>query len=312
MAICLCLPMTSLAQNTKVLTPEQKLEQAQKQLEEAQKAVEEAKANAEKAKKAAQEAKQKAENEAKVKALKEKQAAIQEQIKKAQEETAKLRAEAEKLNAEANSLNTMPNKSESSDTNWSVPAVQAMPKTTKTATKKDKKHEAENGYYLADAVPTVDGKVVFTIDIDVPGTSAEDIYNTTYNYIQALTQDEKQKEGGNSMIALVNKEEHIIAARLCEWIVFSSTFISLDRTEFNYTLIATCSDSHLNLTLSRINYTYEEGRSSELRINAEEWITDKYGLNKSQTKLSRMSGKFRKGTIDRKNEIFEGIKGALE
>ena len=45
-----------------------------------------------------------------------------------------------------------------------------------------------------------------------------------------------------------------------------------------------------------------------IETTAENWITDKYGLNKNKTKLSRMSGKFRKKTIDRKDEIFNTIK----
>ena len=49
-----------------------------------------------------------------------------------------------------------------------------------------------------------------------------------------------------------------------------------------------------------------------LETRAEEWITDKEGLNKSKTKLSKISGKFRRKTIDRKDEIFATITEALK
>ena len=110
----------------------------------------------------------------------------------------------------------------------------------------------------------------------------------------------------------MNKQDHVIAARLKEWLVFQNTFLSLDRTVFNYTIIATCADGHLNLKLTRISYQYELDREgSGLETTAEEWITDKYGLTKKQDKLSKYSGKFRRKTIDRKDYIFDKIKAAL-
>jgi hypothetical protein len=53
------------------------------------------------------------------------------------------------------------------------------------------------------------------------------------------------------------------------------------------------------------------GEGSGVEATAEKWITDQYGLNKAKTKLSKMSGKFRRKTIDRKDEVFETIKQRL-
>jgi colicin import membrane protein len=126
-----------------------------------------------------------------------------------------------------------------------------------------------------------------------------------------MTKEEKQFK--ESKIALVDKTDHVIAARFREWLVFKSTALSLDRTVFNYTIIANCSDGHLNLTLSRINYAYELDRDNDgMEVNAEEWITDENALNKAKTKLLKYSGKFRRKTIDRKDEIFENITNALK
>ena len=41
------------------------------------------------------------------------------------------------------------------------------------------------------------------------------------------------------------------------------------------------------------------------------WITDKEALNKAQTKLLKIPGKFRRFTIDRKDEIFNGAAKAV-
>jgi hypothetical protein len=55
--------------------------------------------------------------------------------------------------------------------------------------------------------------------------------------------------------------------------------------------------------VSHIHYLYEEERDAMV-YKAEEWITDRYGLNRKQNKLARVSGKFRRKTIDRIDYIF--------
>ena len=174
----------------------------------------------------------------------------------------------------------------------------------------EKKHEDDK--YLAGAVPEVNGKVVFTLDRDVPGKTADQIYATVYAALQALTQE--PCEFPNSKIAVVNKSEYTIAARYKEWLVFQNSFLSLDRTVFNYTIIAQASDGHLHCTLERISYQYEmdRGDTEGMSVTADKWITDKYALNKKKTKLLKGSGKFRRKTIDRKDNIFGKICQALQ
>ena len=160
-------------------------------------------------------------------------------------------------------------------------------------------------YIQKDAVPEINGKVVFTLDIDIPGDkNAQQIYEKTYTFLDKMAQSENQIESG---IVLFNKNEHIIAAKYSEWIEFSKNFIMLDRTEFNYTIIAKCTDNHLKMTIERISYEYEKDRPAGFSKTAEELITDKYALNKKKTKLIPISAKFRRKTIDRKNEIFNNI-----
>ena len=56
--------------------------------------------------------------------------------------------------------------------------------------------------------------------------------------------------------------------------------------------------------MTKIYYLYEEERDPQT-LKAEEWITDEYGLKKGKSKLSRVTGKFRRKTIDRKDYLFD-------
>lgn len=337
-SILLFLPLMSV-QAQSVLTPQQQLEEAQKKLEEAKKAVEEAKQKAEAAKKkaeaeaakqkaAAEAAKKKAEEEAKRKAAEEAKAKaekIQQQIKEAEAETARLKAEAARLNAEANGAAATTAAPEAT-TAPSAPAATTAtpaPATTAsqgsgwvipTATKKETPKPAAqvNGAKLKEAPKYLEGaitfdeqgKIVFDTEIEAPGKSATQLYDLVFDYMSGLTQD---KESKASRMALVNKDEHIIANAMDEWLVFSNSFISLDRTECKYNLIAKITDGKVSLSINHINYTYEEGRQTGFKLPAEEVIIDKVALTKKKNDLARIFGKFRKKTIDRKDQIFNEI-----
>lgn len=326
-SIFLFLPLMSV-QAQSVLTPQQQLEEAQKKLEEAKKAVEEAKQKAEAAKKkaeaeaakqkaAAEAAKKKAEEEAKRKAAEEAKAKaekIQQQIKEAEAETARLKAEAARLNAEANGAAATTAAPEATTATPATTASQGSGWVIPTATKKETPKPAaqvngaklkEDPKYLEGAI-TFDeqGKIVFDTEIEAPGKSAAQLYDLVLDYMSGLTQD---KESKASRMALVNKDEHIIVNTMDEWLVFSNSFISLDRTECKYNLIAKITDGKVSLSINHINYTYEEGRQTGFKLPAEEVIIDKVALTKKKNDLARIFGKFRKKTIDRKDQIFSEI-----
>ena len=293
------------AQN--VLTPEQQLEKAQKELEEAKKALEAAKAQAEAAKVKAEAEKVKAEAE------------------KTKAEAERLKAEAERMKQEAEKLKK--------NTENSVPATKLVPATKKENTTEtsegagwvvptmteeveEKKVEKtaegvvlkEDPKYLAGAIQlNAEGKVEFVLDTQASGKSADEIYNIVFQYMSKLI---KNEQNINSRIALVNrnnKNEQIIACIMDEWFVFNQSFISLDRTETKYQLVATISDNHLHLSMTRIVFNYEEGRSTGFKEPAENVITDKYALTKKKNDLAKIYGKFRRGTIDRKDQIFNDL-----
>lgn len=297
--------LTMQAQN--VLTPEQQLEKAQKELEEAQKALEAAKAQAE---------------AAKVKAEAEK---IKAEAEKTKAEAARLKAEAERMKQEAEKLkknveNSVPatklvpatkkeNTTETSEgAGWVVPTMTEEVEEKKVEKTAEGVVLKEDPKYLAGAIQlNAEGKVEFVLDTQANGKSAGEIYNIVFQYMSKLI---KNEQNINSRIALVNrnnKNEQIIACIMDEWFVFNQSFISLDRSETKYQLVATISDNHLRLSMTRIVFNYEEGRSTGFKEPAENVITDKYALTKKKNDLAKIYGKFRRGTIDRKDQIFNDL-----
>lgn len=291
--------LTMQAQN--VLTPEQQLEKAQKELEEAKKALEAAKAQAE---------------AAKVKAEAEK---IKAEAEKTKAEAERLKAEAERMKQEAEKLkknteNSVPATKKENTTETSEGAGWVVPTVTEEVEEKKVEKTAEgvvlkeDPKYLAGAIQlNADGKVEFVLDTQANGKSADEIYNIVFQYMSKLI---KNEQNINSRIALVNrnnKSEQIIACIMDEWFVFNQSFISLDRSETKYQLVATISDNHLHLSMTRIVFNYEEGRSTGFKEPAENVITDKYALTKKKNDLAKIYGKFRRGTIDRKDQIFNDL-----
>lgn len=164
-------------------------------------------------------------------------------------------------------------------------------------------------YLKAGAMPEVDGNIIFTFDKDLPGMTAQQIYDKVYVALDTIAAGPEQIKSG---IALVNKKEQSIAAQYSEWLTFKRNFVNLDRSKMNYTILANCSDGHLHLTLSRITFAYEENRPTALRTTAEKWISDKAAVNKKGTKLLPGSAKFRRATINRKDAIFAKIDSMLK
>lgn len=282
--IFMLLPLMT-AQAQTVLTEEQQLEQAQKQLEAAKKALEVAKIKAQAAKLKAQ----------------------ADSINAASAKAEAKKTEAEKANA-TEPEPAVVKEPTTSTTGWAIPvAVAAKPKeAAKPANKLPNGTTAKvDMKYLAGAITYNDeNKIEFTLDTDANGKTAKQIYDIVLKYMSELTQNEQNIA---SRVALVNNAEHIIANTMDEWLVFSQSFISLDRSEFKYQLVARISDNHLNLSLGRIIYNYEEGRSTGFKEPAEEVISDKIALTRKQNDLAKIFGKFRKCTIDRKDQIFADL-----
>lgn len=116
------------------------------------------------------------------------------------------------------------------------------------------------------------------------------------------------KNENSSRVVLQDKEKNQIVGIGEEWIVFSSSFLSLDRTRILYQLSIETEPEKCKLEVSKIRYDYREGQE---RYNAEEWIVDKYALNKKKTKLVRGLAKWRRKTVDFVDDLGKELAQAL-
>jgi len=128
---------------------------------------------------------------------------------------------------------------------------------------------------------------------------------------KTVSNDNKQYYIENGAVPEINGQVLWTVDTMRERLIFSSGFLSLDFTQFNYLLQATCYEGHATLTMSRLNYNYDV-QGNITPYTAENWITDKYALNKKHTRLLPVSGKFRRATIDRKDSIFSGFAQAMK
>lgn len=162
--------------------------------------------------------------------------------------------------------------------------------------------ENPDAKYLAEgAVPVVDGIVCWQTTINAPGKTAQQIYNILHKQVAKMISEPNQI--ANSAIVVDNTETFELGAIFHEWLVFKNSALSLDRTKFNFQLIVKCSEGKADVKITRISFDYDLERKPT-HYAAEEWITDKYSVNKKRTKLYPVSAKFRRKTIDRKDFIF--------
>ena len=159
------------------------------------------------------------------------------------------------------------------------------------------------------AVPVIDGKVTFKTTIEAPDKTADQVADIVRKYMKKMTTEPVQFE--QSRIVLDDSLNHQIIGSYQEWLVFKNKPLNLDRTRLLYNIIADCKDGQAIIQMVRIIYLYDEERDMQT-FKAEEWITDEYGLNKKKTKLARVSGKFRRKTIDRKDYLFNRFTQLLQ
>lgn len=165
--------------------------------------------------------------------------------------------------------------------------------------------QVKDAKYLAkDAVPVENGRIIFTKEFEVP-MNVSDIYAAVQEW--AGEQYAPVKGMPNHKLLSANDEVYELTAGAEEWMVFSNKFLSLDRTRFYYRLNLSCYDKKIVARIYDIRYWYDEEREGGVKYKAEEWITNEWALNKKGTKLAKKSGKFRRKTIDRTEEIFNSL-----
>ncbi|MBO5699575.1 MAG: DUF4468 domain-containing protein [Bacteroidaceae bacterium] len=163
--------------------------------------------------------------------------------------------------------------------------------------------------YMAGAVPEKNGMVCFEKSFEVPNKTQGEIYSLLKAYATTSL-----VEGENALpqarIQDADSINGLLVVGMEEYLYFKRTALSTDGTRMYYQLIYQIEDGKFNVEMRRIRYIYDITETPSTDVNpdvcfsAEEWITDKEALNRKQTKLLKMPGKFRRFTIDRKDEIF--------
>ena len=170
------------------------------------------------------------------------------------------------------------------------------------------KENPDAKYLVYGAVPVVDGVVCWQTTINAPGKTAKQIYDILYKQMDKMVNEPNQI--ANSAIVQDDKEKYELGAIFHEWLVFKNSTLSLDRTQLNFQLMVKYADGKADVKISHITYDYDLERKP-VHYKAEEWITDKYAVNKKHTKLYPISAKFRRKTIDRKDFIFSKFNSLL-
>lgn len=165
----------------------------------------------------------------------------------------------------------------------------------------------DDSKYLAGAVPEENGKVVFSKEFSIPGMTQDEVFGRMKRWMDLRLQKNRNE---NSRVVYTSSEKGQVIGIGEEWMVFTSTALSLDRTRIQYQLTAFCQPEKCEFRIEKIRYTYREGKDQE-KYTAEEWISDEYALNKKQTKLVVGLAKWRRKTVDFADNLCVEVAEAL-
>ena len=185
-----------------------------------------------------------------------------------------------------------------------VMAQLIKPKAKTTAVADDSK------YLMKGAVPVVDGQVRFSETMAAPGQTKEALFATLKDAVQKQIiegPDHLEK----ARLTEVDAAEGLIVASVEEYLYFKRKAWSMDRVRFTYQLILTAKDGIYSVEMRRLQYQYDDVPNAEV-LYAEDWITDEEALADGGKKLAKKAGKFRRGTIDRKDAIFATLRNAKQ
>ena len=177
---------------------------------------------------------------------------------------------------------------------------------TAVSAQKSKDKKKDNTEYNIGKVPVVNGKVVFEENIKATGSSAA-ILAKAQQWI-----DKRFSDTDIIKFKIYDSETPgTLTVKSEEYITFSKKLLELDRTRITYFLDITAKDNGCTMKMYRITYWYDEERDGGQHFTAEEYITDDEAFNKKKTKMLKIPGKFRKKTIDLKNNLKKELEQAL-
>ena len=170
-----------------------------------------------------------------------------------------------------------------------------------------KKESVISEAYEAGKVPVINGKVTFETSIPAKGLTAKEVEERVNGwiakrYVKPTVISVKRFDSEKPGTTIIKGEEYI---------VFKNTFFVLSRARMYYFLTLTAEDSSCNFHLSRITYWYDdEDEKGGIKMIAEDWITDDNAFDK-KGKMKKFEGKFRRKTIDLKEQLINELTQAL-
>ncbi len=173
--------------------------------------------------------------------------------------------------------------------------------------KKNNINVTEAQYHLG-AVPVVNGKVTFEEVIKAEGLGAGEIETRVNEWItRRFTKPTVIKS-----MRFDSELPHTAIVKSEEYIVFRNTFFVLNRARIYYYLTITAVDGQCTFNMSRITYWYDdEDEKGGIKMKAEDWITDDMAFDK-KGKLKKFEGKFRRKTIELKEQLIKELSNELE
>ena len=170
-----------------------------------------------------------------------------------------------------------------------------------------KKESVISEAYEAGKVPVINGKVTFETSIPAKGLTAKEVEERVNGwiakrYVKPTVISVKRFDSEKPGTTIIKGEEYI---------VFKNTFLVLSRARMYYFLTLTAEDGCCNFHLSRITYWYDdEDEKGGIKMIAEDWITDDNAFDK-KGKMKKFEGKFRRKTIDLKEQLINELTQAL-
>lgn len=158
--------------------------------------------------------------------------------------------------------------------------------------------------YIKDAVPMVDGRVVFSREINTSKFKGDELKVLVNTWLKGFV---KGKKDDKSKVVIEDLEKGQMVAVMDDWLVFSHNAISLDRATVRYQLMAEVSDEKCVLTVEKIRFNYRDDN-----YKAAEMISDKVALNKKGTNIQRGYKKWRVKSLDYFRGIFTSLEEYLE
>lgn len=175
-------------------------------------------------------------------------------------------------------------------------------------------------YAALDAVPEVDGKIVFKTTIAAAGQSKEDIYTKVAQWASlryeanstrgVYTDANFYKNLEYASVKAVDKQSGKIQCQGAEELIFSLKPLAKNFTEAFYLLDLTVGEGRVDFNLHNLTFNVDQGEGEFVRVTAEEWISNKECLNK-KGEMRRIPSKFRIKTIDLVKELEKEISEAI-